>query len=399
MPTRVGKASSHPIRRSHSGYRFGFCRSSRHLAWAFDRTDCNRLLIALDFAPAMWTPIDSQSHLPAIGTRESPTLDFKKASTSDAFEIAKDAAAFANAQGGTFLVGAAGGDHLVRFDPLDLKTAKSVARTYEVAIRDRCKPAPLFTVKDIAVDGGAVIVVNVWPFPKQVVGVSLSKTETSIEGAYYFPLRVGTDTKPVTPQQIPMFMDASRAARLDFDRVRSEVRTDRDLDLVLGVYEWDRHGKVFQPSHPRVVLGGNINEYQFDVWFPEENGKTVSIPRAQRVPGELRRRQTRFFRDALDGDRDGEVSQALAAELFVTIDRPKHRTFADAGEPEPVLERTHRACRGAAPVCDHLQEAGAFLGGLASAHKSLEAFGHERDVVAVERDELAAARSRRRSRA
>jgi hypothetical protein len=75
-------------------------------------------------------------------------------------------------------------------------------------------------------------------------------------------------------------MDGSRAARLDFDRVRSQVDKSRDIDLVPGVYEWDHNKGCFQPSFPRVTLGKIIDEHKFDIEFPEEGGKTVSIPYA-----------------------------------------------------------------------------------------------------------------------
>jgi hypothetical protein len=163
----------------------------------------------------MWRPVQVSSDLPAIGTRESPTCDFKAKPTDDDFEIAKDVAAFANSSGGTLIIGAAGGDHLAKWLPLIPEDCRKAQRTYELAVRDRCRPAPVFTLLDPEVDGGRILVVNVWPFPGQLVGVRLKNGEARCgpnakepEGVYYFPLRIGTDTKPILPEQFPMFADA-----------------------------------------------------------------------------------------------------------------------------------------------------------------------------------------------
>jgi hypothetical protein len=67
----------------------------------------------------------------------------------------------------------------------------------------------------------------------------------------------------------------------------------------------------------------------------------------------------------------------------MAIDRPKHRTFADAGELEPVLQCAHRAGRGIAAVRDDLQVTCAFPIGLAASHGGLEAIGDEHQVVAT----------------
>lgn len=166
--------------------------------------------------PIMWKPIQAPEDLPQPGERETAVLDFKAAPTDDRFELAKDVAAFANGLGGTILVGGVGGDNLVRFEPLERSAAHAAARGYDEAVRDRCSPAPMFTVDEINLEAGTAVVlaINVWPFPGQLVGVRLKREEVSCggrgshhDGAFLFPVRVGTHTKFVTPEQIPMFVD------------------------------------------------------------------------------------------------------------------------------------------------------------------------------------------------
>jgi len=164
----------------------------------------------------MFSPIDQTSELPKVGiNNERRTIDFKGATTDDRYEIAKDVASFANAEGGTILIGAKGsGEYLASYAPLSTSDASKLQRSYEEAIRDRCSPVPLFDVVGVPVEGGFVVAVNVWPFPGQLVGVEIKKGEAKCgkqrvepEGLYFFPLRVGTHTAAVSPEQMPMFMD------------------------------------------------------------------------------------------------------------------------------------------------------------------------------------------------
>jgi hypothetical protein len=163
----------------------------------------------------MWRPIEQSNELPSLGVRESQTLDLKRSATSDLFEIAKDVASFANAQGGSILYGAAGGDHLAKWTPLSEIEATQCEASVERAVRDRLRPAPLFGLERFLIAGGWVIALNVYPYPGQLVGVRLLPDELSCgdkpsrpDGVYWFPLRVGSHTRPVAPEQIAMFIDA-----------------------------------------------------------------------------------------------------------------------------------------------------------------------------------------------
>jgi hypothetical protein len=154
--------------------------------------------------------------LPMPGSKvERASLDFKAAPTWDSFENAKDVAAFANAAGGTILIGAAArGELLASYRPFNSEDGLKTQRVVEQAVRDRCRPAPIFEVVHIPREAGVVIAVNIWPFPGQPVGVEIKSRDSSTrdrertsEGLFLFPIRVGSHTKAITPDQLPMFMD------------------------------------------------------------------------------------------------------------------------------------------------------------------------------------------------
>lgn len=158
----------------------------------------------------MWSPINHSDQLPSEGTLEQAWLDFKAQPTNEAHERAKDVAAFANAMGGTLIVGAAEQNGtLVRYVPITTAQANQVVRDYHEAVRDRVRPAPIFETHTLDREGGKVVVVNVQPFPGQAVAVELKRPdETKLPDAFRFPVRVGTQTDFITPEQLPMFFDA-----------------------------------------------------------------------------------------------------------------------------------------------------------------------------------------------
>jgi hypothetical protein len=164
----------------------------------------------------VFTPIRKASDLPPKGpSNEGQHREFKSKQTEDRYEIAKDVAAFANADGGTIFIGAKGnGEYLAGYEPLTTKEASAAQKVCDEAVHTRCAPPPIYTVDAIDLDGGVVVAVNVSPFPGQLVGVQVKKGEAKcgtsgreIEILYYYPLRVGAHTKGIRPEQLPMFMD------------------------------------------------------------------------------------------------------------------------------------------------------------------------------------------------
>ncbi|MGO8998105.1 MAG: helix-turn-helix domain-containing protein [Polyangiaceae bacterium] len=166
----------------------------------------------------LFTPVLQEADLPAVERGyEHTTLDAKTSARkggnappapfSDP-ELAKDVAAFANALGGTVLVGAR--EDLPRgviaaYVPLAETDAKETTEHYNVAASSFCSPRPLIQVARIPLAGGVVLAVNVWPFIGQLVGVS--EDGTGRQGrAFRFPYRVGNAAVWIEPEQHVMFM-------------------------------------------------------------------------------------------------------------------------------------------------------------------------------------------------
>jgi hypothetical protein len=158
-------------------------------------------------------PIVRSDELPLVGAKvESQTFDIKRTyETTKQFEAAKDVTAFANHLGGTLLIGAAEKDGgLSRYLPIEEKQANDIATLFEHAVKNRCRPLPLVDVKQIPHEGGFVVVVNVWPTLTAPIGVQIrgSKDDGFGDTAWVFPIRVATQTSFITPENLPMYMNA-----------------------------------------------------------------------------------------------------------------------------------------------------------------------------------------------
>jgi hypothetical protein len=162
--------------------------------------------------------------LPALGTRESPQLDFKAVldrvkgnpTTPDYFELAKDVAAMASVYGGTLLIGACedrSTGQLAKYKVLTEDAAEEAVKAYQQAVRDMCLPQPLIDPVTIPHDGGFIVAINIFPIPDRVVAVKVTAIPAHAFGAqapaYVFPVRLSTHAIPFTPEQIPMLMNAA----------------------------------------------------------------------------------------------------------------------------------------------------------------------------------------------
>ena len=159
----------------------------------------------------MFKPILTERDLPPVlEARETFLLDFKRqGNPEERLEMAKDVAAFANNLGGVILVGATEdrkNGRLGRYQPLPESDSARLARAYDEAIRDRCFPKPFHQTLALPKDGGFVVAVNVWPYPGQPVGVGHDGGGNAT--AFAFPIRSGVNTVYLSPEQLPMFMDA-----------------------------------------------------------------------------------------------------------------------------------------------------------------------------------------------
>jgi hypothetical protein len=152
----------------------------------------------------------------ALSASETWELDFKgSAKHEEWWELAKDVAAFANYLGGVILVGVAEESNGARLIGLPPAVGSALKEAYEKAARDKCLPRPLLTVVVLEppeVLGQCVLAVNVEPVPDQIVGAMFYGTNKdgrrTTSDAWRFPVRIGKDNVSITPDRIPMFMDA-----------------------------------------------------------------------------------------------------------------------------------------------------------------------------------------------
>jgi hypothetical protein len=223
--------------------------------------------------------IQNRETLPPPGTPESIELEFKATHNADRFEAAKDVAALANALGGTILVGARrDGERLASYGALTASEASNVQRAFEEAVRDRCRPAPMVSVDHIQLDAGVVIAVNVEPFLGSIVGVELKKGEASCgkaktepENLYWYPRRVGSHTKGLLPEQLPMLIDAKSR------RIAIQLQGARGQSVVLlSSKERAPHTRIFATTLVDIRLDDNSAVFSLDP--PEEAGSEVSLP-------------------------------------------------------------------------------------------------------------------------
>lgn len=150
--------------------------------------------------------------LPQIGEGfEQATLDLKvKADLTKVFHLAKDVAAFANHLGGVLIIGASETNGrvgaYVQMSEAEMNAAQDA---FSKAVAQRCSPRPVMDFGRYSQAGGFVLTVLVWPFIGQPIGVRV-KADITHGGyggdAYAFPVRSGSDSVFLLPEQLPMYM-------------------------------------------------------------------------------------------------------------------------------------------------------------------------------------------------
>jgi hypothetical protein len=234
--------------------------------------------------------IVSPQDLPAIGARESPTLDFKRELAPDAppFEAAKDVAAMASAYGGVLLVGAVedrATGKLVRWKPMALADAQRVVATVEQAAQQRCLPVPLVNVVAIPhPDGDFVVAVNVFPTLDQPVGVR-TKGDPSLgwgDDAYVFPVRLSTRTSFLRPDQLAMLMNPEVRRVIILLHEIPMGPSPRVVEIHFAGFRRSA-ADVAQMSVSRFVLGDVILDENVVILHPT-TGERAYTGRALRVP-------------------------------------------------------------------------------------------------------------------
>ncbi len=157
---------------------------------------------------------------PSVGSREDQELDFKvvldqSSGKPDHLELAKDIAAFANAYGGTIIVGASEKPKGVLFElrGLSHQDAAFACDQYAMAQAQRIRPSTIVTTSVEEEGGRFFAVIRIEPSMGQAIGVRFKPREETDPSEtkqppeiYGFPLRVGDNTAWLQPEQLPMLM-------------------------------------------------------------------------------------------------------------------------------------------------------------------------------------------------
>lgn len=167
----------------------------------------------------LWPLIETWAALPRKSEAyltERQWFDLKETYAPDKrAEMAKDVAAFANALGGTLIIGAKEGPTEPDYtSPLAATHAEKVALAFDQAVRDFCRPSPTVHVRPIPspdAQGKVVLVVNIEPAVDQPIAARHAEDKD----AWRFPVRVGRDTEFLFPEQLPLYMNSkARRAKL-----------------------------------------------------------------------------------------------------------------------------------------------------------------------------------------
>jgi hypothetical protein len=239
--------------------------------------------------PSYINSVQDFSHVVPLGTaRESKVLEFKKdlhgfaaeameARRKGQLEFCRDVSAMANTIGGCIIVGVSeggsgGSNTSVARAIHALENVPARVQWMNEAIANYLVPHTFArTMVPLSIDGAAIVVVNV---PPSLHLVSIWQEDSGVVQCYR---RTDHGKVAMNPDDIERhLMDGSRAARLEFARVQPLAKGNL-IELVPGTFEWDRHKGVFHPTSLRVQFG-LIGESQFDLLFPDMQGKTVAIP-------------------------------------------------------------------------------------------------------------------------
>lgn len=182
-----------------------------------------------------YTPIRSRADVEAkliIGvTLEDHWLEFKSEAwrPGDSKECARDVVQFANASGGTLVIGAEGQNEILRrFRAVE--NANAVGPWVDTVLNGCTEPVPAFEPQVITVEGGVTLVAINVPLAPSLIAVRRAE-------GFEFPLRAGTAKRYLKLQEVVARMvGRERLHRLRIEQIGRNVPVgldatiDRDLD-------------------------------------------------------------------------------------------------------------------------------------------------------------------------
>ncbi|XXY48539.1 ATP-binding protein [Sorangium sp. So ce269] len=151
-----------------------------------------------------------------LTAREHHRLDFKEnASPTTIWEHAKDIAALANTFGGVILIGARAKGGTLEHKGIPSAFASELKEVYEQAAQDHCSPPAIVDAIPIPIPtlpGDLVLLaVNVEPVIEGPIGAKAERKDRkgatiANANAWVFPVREASQTKYLTPNELPMHM-------------------------------------------------------------------------------------------------------------------------------------------------------------------------------------------------
>ncbi len=181
------------------------------------------------------TPAELEARVVPSQTREGDALDFKAdpwpRNDAGRKECAGDVAQFANASGGTVVIGVPEEDHLARSFK-DVPEAAELQRWIGDVIDKHLEPVPPIDPRVITLPSGArLVAVNVPP------SAVLIARKTSGEG-YEFPVRAGNGKRFMTLMEVEARMgNRERLMKLRIEQIRPDELVVLDAHITPGTVD------------------------------------------------------------------------------------------------------------------------------------------------------------------
>lgn len=232
-----------------------------------------------------YIPIRSERDLgemPLEGRRETLHLDFKRAVGGDGFkarvDLANDIAAFANAWGGTLLVGVAektDGGITVAGELFGVEFEKA-RQLVEQTVNHYVHPPPHFTCDLIRIDGKALLAVNIDADDRLIAVWDGDKT-------ILYPVRQNHGNRYMNPSEIAERSQAARrAGEIAFRRAVAQTGEEfPNVEISSGVYKAGTAHRR-EPAQLWARLAG-IGQHDFELILSFtvqglESGHRITLP-------------------------------------------------------------------------------------------------------------------------
>jgi hypothetical protein len=239
-----------------------------------------------------WTPITSVDQL--VDCFENSRFDYKTTydltNKATRYEIAKDVAAFANAYGGTIVVGVfESGGKVVRID--GVADVPKLMAEMATALKKCSSPVPVtpeehaivVSPQDAArllrksgapapVSEVTIVTLNVRPDTRGPIGVHVfDGVNASLADVYRFPVRIDDQTRFLNPTELPMWMNShERRVAIQLREVFSGDPVDVIVHHLIGVM-------VNHPHDQPMKLSG-VDEARGVLEFTGKTGAAVHVP-------------------------------------------------------------------------------------------------------------------------